>query len=51
LAILTPFTGVVLVAGYSLAAWIGFASYSTNLAFQWVFPELLPPVFVVKGTY
>ncbi|RHZ62623.1 hypothetical protein CDV55_105347 [Aspergillus turcosus] len=31
--------GVVLVLGYSLAAWTGFACYfSTQLAFQWRFP-------------
>ena len=31
--------GVVLVGGYSLAAWIGFACYySKNAAFQWRFP-------------
>src|SRR6266536_1353255 len=35
LDVLTSTTGVVLVLGYSLAAWIGFASYySTNLSFH-----------------
>lgn len=33
------FIGVILVLGYSLAAWIGFASYySSNKSFQWRFP-------------
>jgi hypothetical protein len=34
--------GVVLVAGYSLAAWVGYASYfASNEAFQWRFPLCL----------
>lgn len=33
------FLGVFLVAGYSLAAWTGFACYfSKDLSFQWRFP-------------
>jgi hypothetical protein len=35
-------SGVVLVFGYSAAAWVGFGSfYSTNPAFQWRFPLCL----------